>query len=351
MNKTIRQRDVSLDLIRIMACIMVIMMHSPIPEANANAYFLSGLSYLTAPCIGLFFMVSGALLLPPPTQEARIDSYAALPFLRKRLKRVLMPTLVWTLFYIAIKFCDGDITTAQMFKSIISIPFSAQGHGILWFMYTLIGLYLVTPILRGWLRNADEREIRFYLLLWVTVMCYPVLSLVVDVNDTPTGTLYYFSGYIGYYVLGYWLKHYGEKISIKIATILMGISVAVPVYVKLMHYTVDFSVMFWYLSIFVAIQCVFWWKVIKLFSATILFSNRATKVITLFSNLSFGIYLSHIFFMRHLIWKVPIIVNIHSQILKTFVVIILTLILSFAASWALSITPMGNITVGWRKKR
>ena len=130
----------------------------------------------------------------------------------------------------------------------------------------------------------------------------------------------------------------------------MGISVAVPVYVKLMHYTVDFDVMFWYLSIFVAIQCVFWWKVIKFFSATILFSNRATKVITLFSNLSFGIYLSHIFFMRHLIWKVPIIVNIHSQILKTFVVIIFTLILSFAATWALSITPLGNITVGWRKK-
>lgn len=347
MNKTVKQRDVSLDLIRIMACIMVIMMHSPIPEANANAYFLSGLSYLTAPCIGLFFMVSGALLLPSPNAS---KTEAALPFLQKRLKRVLMPTLVWTLFYIAVKFCDGDITTEQMFKSIISIPFSAQGHGILWFMYTLIGLYLVTPILCAWLKNVEEREIRFYLLLWLIVMCYPVLSLVVNVNDTPTGILYYFSGYIGYYVLGYWLKHYGEKISIKIATILMGISVAVPIYVKLMHYTVDFDVMFWYLSIFVAIQCVFWWKVIKFFSATILFSNRATKVITLFSNLSFGIYLSHIFFMRHLIWKVPIIVNIHSQILKTFVVIIFTLILSFAATWALSITPLGNITVGWRKK-
>ena len=108
MNKTVKQRDVSLDLIRIMACIMVIMMHSPIPEANANAYFLSGLSYLTAPCIGLFFMVSGALLLPSPNAS---KTEAALPFLQKRLKRVLMPTLVWTLFYIAVKFCDGDITT------------------------------------------------------------------------------------------------------------------------------------------------------------------------------------------------------------------------------------------------
>lgn len=61
-----KQRDLSLDLIRIMACVMVVLMHSPIPMANANGVLLSSLSYFTTPCIGLFFMVSGALLLPPP---------------------------------------------------------------------------------------------------------------------------------------------------------------------------------------------------------------------------------------------------------------------------------------------
>lgn len=61
-----RQRDLSLDLLRIMACVMVVIMHSPIPSENANGLLLSSLSYFTAPCIGLFFMVSGALILPPP---------------------------------------------------------------------------------------------------------------------------------------------------------------------------------------------------------------------------------------------------------------------------------------------
>ena len=60
-----RQRDTSLDLIRIIACTMVVLMHSPMPTENANGLLLSSLSYFTAPCIGLFFMVSGALLLPP----------------------------------------------------------------------------------------------------------------------------------------------------------------------------------------------------------------------------------------------------------------------------------------------
>lgn len=60
-----KQRDLSLDLLRIVACVMVVMMHSPIPSNNSDGIILSSLSYFTAPCIGLFFMVSGSLILPP----------------------------------------------------------------------------------------------------------------------------------------------------------------------------------------------------------------------------------------------------------------------------------------------
>lgn len=61
-----KQRDLSLDLLRIVACVMVVVMHSPIPSDNSDGIILSSLSYFTEPCIGLFFMVSGALILPPP---------------------------------------------------------------------------------------------------------------------------------------------------------------------------------------------------------------------------------------------------------------------------------------------
>lgn len=64
-----KQRDYALDLLRIVACVMVVMMHSPMPSADANGMLLSSLSYFTAPCIGLFFMVSGALILPPPNYQ------------------------------------------------------------------------------------------------------------------------------------------------------------------------------------------------------------------------------------------------------------------------------------------
>lgn len=342
-----RQRDISLDLMRIIACAMVVLMHSPIPTENANGLLLSSLSYFTAPCIGLFFMVSGALLLPPPQKNRK---HEAMPFLKKRFKRVLLPTLVWALLYIIVKLYDDNLTTAEFLKSVLSIPFSAQGHGVLWFMYTLLGLYLITPILHAWLQNAKEREIRFYLSLWLIAMCYPILKIFVDINDTPTGILYYFSGYIGYYVLGYWMLHYENILNFKVSGGLMCVSLAAPMFVKLMHWTVDFYTVFWYLSVFVVAQCVFWWKVMKSVQFVLLLSDRTKSLLTLFSNLSFGIYLSHIIIMRHIVWEMPFVVHIQSQLLQTIIVAFLTLVLSFGVSLAFSVTPLGNAVVGWRKK-
>lgn len=77
-----RQRDVSLDIIRIVACVFVVAMHSPMPSDNANGVFLVALSYFIAPCIGLFFMVSGALLLPVK------EEYPT--FLKKKIRQGFM---------------------------------------------------------------------------------------------------------------------------------------------------------------------------------------------------------------------------------------------------------------------
>lgn len=132
------QRDINIDIIRIVACLMVVTMHAPMPNENAIGIFNAALSYYNAPCIGLFFMVSGALLLP--IKGDGID------FLKRRFTKIAGPTIFWSIFYIACRyFFDG--TSEGIAKSILSIPFSPQGHGVMWFMYTLAGLYLIAPIL------------------------------------------------------------------------------------------------------------------------------------------------------------------------------------------------------------
>lgn len=52
-------RDFSLDIIRILACMMIVLMHSPMPDLGIAGVVLCGISYLTAPGIGLFLWSAG----------------------------------------------------------------------------------------------------------------------------------------------------------------------------------------------------------------------------------------------------------------------------------------------------
>ena len=142
------QRIIYLDIIRILACCMIVLMHSPHPNAGISGVILTPISFLTAPGIGLFFMVSGALLLPINESTNK--------FLKKRLTKVLWPTIFWSLFYLLIKYVYKETTSDDIIHSIISMPFSPQGHGIMWFMYTLIGLYLISPLISPWLEKASR---------------------------------------------------------------------------------------------------------------------------------------------------------------------------------------------------
>ena len=89
-------------------------MHSPMPNEHANGIFLSTLSYVTAPYIGLFIMISGALLLP-----IKVD---AIHFLKRRFGKIAGPTLFWSLFYLTLNaYLKGEeiefITTQNTFIS------------------------------------------------------------------------------------------------------------------------------------------------------------------------------------------------------------------------------------------
>ncbi|MBQ0164442.1 MAG: acyltransferase, partial [Bacteroidales bacterium] len=169
-----KERDLQLDLVRVFSCIMIICMHAPMPTEKAISYFNLAICYLTIPGLCLFFIISGTLLLP-----VKIDTRT---FLKHRLGKVVVPTLFFSVFYIILNIIIGE--QKDIIKIVCSIPFSAQGSGVLWFMYTLTGLYILAPILSRWLVNASQREIEFYLLLWGITLCYPLLNLILDINET-----------------------------------------------------------------------------------------------------------------------------------------------------------------------
>jgi surface polysaccharide O-acyltransferase-like enzyme len=315
---------------------MVVTMHAPMPNENAIGIFNAALSYYNAPCIGLFFMVSGALLLP--IKGDGID------FLKRRFAKIAGPTIFWSIFYIACNYFF-DSTSEGIAKSILSIPFSPQGHGVMWFMYTLAGLYLIAPIISAWLERASKKEIEIYLSIWILTTCYPLLKLFLTTQTGETSILYYLSGFAGYFLLGYYLKKYPKAISYTILLPAIIIAICAPIVCKILRFEVNMYDMFWYLSIFVVAMAIGWFCLIN--NKVQAYNGRN---IPLVSNLSFGIYLTHIFVMRYILWELDIIQNINSYIIQTIIVIIATFIGSLILCYAIARLPFAQYIIGYKIK-
>ena len=328
------------DVLRVLACLMVIVIHAPRPDSGLSALTCTSVSLFCAPCMGLFFMISGALLLPVS------DSYFA--FLRRRLNKILFPTIVFSLFYIAVSTISKGFDALQLVRTILSIPFSPQGNGVLWFMYTLVGLYMIAPIISPFLMQASKRELQFILALWGITLCWPLLAMGVSIETSCTGVLFYFSGYLGYFVLGFYLHRFSIRLNAITMLLLFALSPVVYLFNKYFGWNLDFYGAFWYLGIFCVLQCVVWYQIVSKgvswLKTTSIMNSSALSVL---SKCTFGIYLFHIFFMRTIIWNIELFYSLH-PLVQLVITIILTFILSLSATYIIAKTPLGKYVVGCR---
>ena len=175
-------------------------------------------------------------------------------------------------------------------------------------------------------------------------LLYPYLCKVFFINTDVTGVLYYFTGYAGYFLFGYYLKNY--SISLKWLITLALAMLPLPMFNKVLGWNLDFYSAFWYLSTPVAMMSAAWFCVMKhLFDRASVYKFWAQ-----ISNLSFGIYLLHIFVMRTLLWNWRVIQNINNYYLQTVVVVILTFIGSSAISYGIAKLPLAQYIIGHRIK-
>lgn len=318
------KRILHYDIMRVLACIMVIATHAPIPHEGWCGPLLSSLSYFCAPCIGLFFMISGALLLNKQYQE-RFDTKV---FLKKKFVRILCPTVFWFITGYILSYCG--IRNSEI--------------AVLWFMFTMIGLYLLTPVIYRWVSAADKREIEFYLLIWIISLFYPILNLFVNLDHGPQSWIYYFYGYAGYFILGFYLAKYKIQRTSKVVLFIAFcvFSLAFPFLSYYLHLDLDIYTFFWFLSPSVVLQCVIWWFVAN---KLCVFFDSIRPVIEFVSKHSFGIYLMHILILRNILWKLNWI-NSLSGIAQIIVCVILTMCVSLFFSWVLSRLRIGKYIVG-----
>lgn len=311
---------------------MIVFMHSQRPGMGIPAWFLSGSSYITAAGIGLFFMISGALILGKAKTLARGEELDTFSFLKHRLLKIIIPLAFWSSLYWSLSSIDSS------------------GLGVMWFLWTIGGLYLLSPILLRWLLHASLREVELYLGIWAISLLYPFLKLFMPLDEGDSSWIYYFHGYVGYFILGYYLSiaPMGHLCKYRwiVVTLFLLFTIIAPCAVLMLGLEVDFYSLFWYLSLPVVLQCVAWFVGLrcmeeKLSQGCVFFM----PTITTLSSLTFGIYLSQIFVMRIVLWNLPFLSEI-SGIFYMMLCGLITLSCASLLTWGIAKMPGGKLIVG-----
>lgn len=186
----------SLNLIRAVAIIMVVVDHSLSPDLDPDLDFFVRL--LINPDAVLFFMVSGALLFPVT------GSYSE--FIRRRVMRVMVPFVIWVIIYALSYYRLGMINEYTLALQIrwywLSGNFMTR-----WFVPAIMALYLVMPLLSPWIAAASRRHFHYVLILWLISGLLLFIEPLSGIDPQSTPFVLFFNA-VPYAIAGYYLTRY-----------------------------------------------------------------------------------------------------------------------------------------------
>ena len=244
-NITDNSREVWIDWLRVAACFMVFVVHSTEPFylggdgslilTETDAFWSSFFDSFVRSCVPLFIIASSYLQFP--------THYPTMEFFRRRAVRILVPFLLWTVVY---AFRWGE--PVENFRNLLLNFNYAAGH--LWFVYMLLGVYLLMPLLSPWAEKVEKKELQVYLGICLFTTMIPLIrdwaaggatTVIYGPSGLPRqalfplwgeaswnayGTFYYFSGFIGYLLLGLYFRKFVGELSWK-----KTLGIAIPCYI------------------------------------------------------------------------------------------------------------------------
>jgi len=178
-----KQRENNFDLLRILACIAVIMIHVSskyyIAMTNASFFgekysnyhgfivFFNTISRFAVPC---FVMITGAFLLSNPKNKDRKYFY------RKSIKNILIPIFIFSIMYFIFSELNVIWNIINNISNITSLGgpiknfICGSPYYHMWYMYMLLGLYLIIPDIIRYQENMNEKT-RKKLSVSIFVIC------------------------------------------------------------------------------------------------------------------------------------------------------------------------------------
>ena len=206
MEQTGSQRVACYDVLRVAATFAGVALHlSAQHGADTDIYSTAWQAFnlydsLVRWTVPVFVMISGVFFLAG-TQSLR-------QILRKNVLRIVTAFVFWSALYAAYAYFFNKCALSTA----VTLFFS--GHYHMWFLFMIVGLYLIVPFLRPIVR--DEKLLRYFLLLTlIFTFLLPQIASAVSLLSWQycaefkalTGKFYYHFtlGFVPYFVLGYYL--------------------------------------------------------------------------------------------------------------------------------------------------
>ena len=216
-----------MDIVRTVAIVGVILLHASkdytvqqmswfeIIRWNTVSFYQT-LGRLGVP---LFLLLTGALLLQPSKLDESISA-----FFKKRWARIGLPFIFWGVIYFAWDFLvvhqinTQPISSSSIIQGILTGPYYQ-----FWYLYLLVGLYLLTPILRVVMAHAERNLIKYLLVLWL-LGAFILPALYLSTSLRLDSNVLEFTSYAGYFILGAFLVTVQVRRSILAALTALGIA-------------------------------------------------------------------------------------------------------------------------------
>lgn len=345
------ERIYSFDIIRIIAALMVIMIHTAgvfvsVKDSGCLAFvagnFFDSLSQIAVP---LFLMLSGALMLDERKEFTVKKSIVS-------ALNIFALLGLWSLFYaVTYTFLMPVFKgKAISFDKLDFLSDLLLGHYHLWYLYLIIGLYLITPLLRLFVKKSNMKILTYFIAMAMAVRFIPVLLNTLCINVFGL-TLFgdfvnkfkmgYISAYIVYYVLGWFVANceFTKKQRIGIyASGILGFGLTFGFNEIFRHSNPKI-----YESMYSASSVTIFCAALATFTFFFyLFKGktfgRASGFVAYLSKLTFGVYLIHEIF-RYVL-EILLKHRIPNALVYIFICFTLTAIVSFTVTFVMSKIPL-----------
>lgn len=281
---------------------------------NLTWYFYEMLVIIFFTCNGLFFMLSGKFTLG----FENLDTKSFKAYYLEKLIKIVIPFI----FYSALIFLTKNIYSGNSFELGKYINGLYQGNimSSYWFIYSLLGIYLVAPFIYRMISSLNKKELKILIFIIFLVQSISVYS----------GN-FIFTGWISYFILGYAIeKIFDSKNNLKYIALFGFLSLILPiVLLRLFSISIpgihDLSI-----TMVLVTSAVFF--IARNIS---LHLKRFSSFLSIFSKYFLSVYLVHEMVLK-IISKLILINNSGFELIfKLFLIFLLTLMISIIIGFCL----------------